>query len=103
MSDQSTAAGRAKAFCERFGLQTPILLAPMAGLDSVSLAVAVANAGGMGAMGALLTAPEGIAEWTTAYRAQTGAPFQLNVWIPDPEPVRDATGRLAKQFKAVRR
>jgi nitronate monooxygenase len=38
----------------------PILQAPMAGACPVPLAVAVAEAGGMGAMGALLESPDGI-------------------------------------------
>ena len=41
-------------FCERFGLEIPILLAPMAGACPPSLSIAVANAGGMGGSGALL-------------------------------------------------
>jgi len=40
-------------FCQRYGLQAPILQAPMAGSCSASLAAAVANAGGMGGLGAL--------------------------------------------------
>jgi nitronate monooxygenase len=61
----------------------------MAGACPTSLAIAVANAGGMGAMGALLTPPEGIRAWVEEFRAQSSGPFQLNVWIPDPKPRRD--------------
>jgi len=71
-------------------MQTPIMLAPMAGASPVSLSTAVANAGGMGAMGALLTPPAGIGEWVAEFRASSQGPFQLNTWIPDPAPVRDA-------------
>ena len=39
---------RAAAFRRRFGLQVPILLAPMAGASAPSLSIAVANAGGRG-------------------------------------------------------
>jgi nitronate monooxygenase len=39
------------AFCQQYGLRIPILQAPMAGSCPVNLAVAVADAGGMGAMG----------------------------------------------------
>lgn len=81
---------RAQAFCRRYNLQLPILMAPMAGACPASLAVAVANAGGMGAMGALMSAPDGIAEWAAAFRGQSNGGFQLNLWIPDPPPVRDA-------------
>ncbi len=80
---------RATAFCENYGLTAPILLAPMAAACPASLSIAVANAGGMGAMGALVTPPEGIRSWVREFRTQCGGPFQLNVWIPDPAPRRD--------------
>src|SRR5499427_4976878 len=81
---------RARSFSERFGLKTPILLAPMAGACPVGLSVAVANAGGMGAMGALLNSPDGIRQWVSAFRAASHGAFQLNTWLPDPAPRRDA-------------
>jgi nitronate monooxygenase len=81
---------RSRTFCDRFGLKVPILLAPMAGACPASLSIAVANAGGMGAMGALLTTPAGIREWVGAFRAASPGPFQLNTWVPDPAPRRDA-------------
>jgi nitronate monooxygenase len=84
------AAERARAFCERFGLKWPILLAPMAGACPASLSVAVGNAGGMGAMGALVSSPDAIRRWVADVRAGTAAPFQLNTWMPDPPPRRDA-------------
>jgi NAD(P)H-dependent flavin oxidoreductase YrpB (nitropropane dioxygenase family) len=52
--NQQEAKLRAMAFSKQFGLQLPILEAPMAGACPVELAVAVAEGGGMGAMGALL-------------------------------------------------
>ncbi len=90
-----TAKGHAKAFCERFGLRLPILLAPMAGSTPAALAGAVANAGGMGALGALNTTPDGIGEWARTFRAQSNGSFQINLWIPDPPPVRDAAREAA--------
>jgi nitronate monooxygenase len=80
---------RADAFCARYGLERPILLAPMAGACPAGLSIAVANAGGMGAMGALLTPPDGIRAWVQEFRANSDGPFQLNLWIPDPPPQRD--------------
>jgi nitronate monooxygenase len=82
--------GRATAFCAAYGLECPILLAPMAGACPASLSIAVANAGGMGAMGALITPPAGIRAWVQEFRSHSRGPFQLNVWIPDPPPRRDA-------------
>ena len=81
---------RATAFSTRYGLKSPILLAPMAGASPASLSIAVANAGSMGAMGALLTPPAGIRAWVEEFRANSRGPFQLNVWIPDPPPRREA-------------
>jgi nitronate monooxygenase len=80
---------RANAFCERFGLDVPILLAPMAGACPPSLSIAVANAGGMGAAGLLLHTPDAIAAWMDEFRAASSGVVQLNLWIPDPPPLRD--------------
>ena len=79
-----------RAFCAKYGLEVPILLAPMAGASPVSLSVAVANAGGMGAQGALVTPPPGIRSWVQEFRSQSRGPLQINTWIPDPPSVRDA-------------
>jgi nitronate monooxygenase len=81
---------RAEAFCDRFGLQVPILLAPMAGACPPALSIAVANAGGLGACGALLMQPAEIIAWAAEVRANSNGGFNLNLWIPDPPPVRDA-------------
>jgi nitronate monooxygenase len=80
---------RLDAFCTRFGLRVPILLAPMAGACPPSLAIAVANAGGLGSCGALLMSPDQIRAWAAEVRAGSNGPFQLNLWIPDPPPTRD--------------
>jgi len=60
---------RATAFCGTYGMTLPILLAPMAGSSPVGLSIAVANAGGMGAMGALLTPPAGIRACAQEFRS----------------------------------
>ncbi|MBC7800444.1 MAG: nitronate monooxygenase, partial [Gemmatimonadaceae bacterium] len=80
---------RTDAFCRRFGLGLPILLAPMAGSCPPGLAIAVGNAGGLGAAGALTLTPDGIVAWAAAVRAGTNGAFQINLWIPDPPPMRD--------------
>lgn len=86
---------RVSAFCARFGLRLPILLSPMAGACPVSLSAAVAAAGGMGAMGAVLSAEQDIVAWMDAFRAAGGGPAQVNLWVPDPPPVRDAAAEAA--------
>ena len=85
------ALDRAMEFAESHGLQVPILMAPMAGACPVSLASAVADAGGMGACGALLMDGDGIADWANQMRRASNGAFMLNTWVPDPEPVRDET------------
>ena len=88
-SSDRGARERADRFCQRFGLRVPILQAPMAGACPASLASAVANAGGMGGLGALTTSPDGIADWVREFRDQSNGEVQINLWIPGPPPVRD--------------
>jgi nitronate monooxygenase len=80
---------RAEAFTDRLSIRLPILLAPMAGACPPSLSIAVANAGGLGACGALLMKPEAMRAWSAEFRQQSKGEFQLNLWIPGPVPVRD--------------
>jgi len=84
-----SARERAAAFCRRFGLRVPILMAPMAGACPVGLAAAIGNAGGMGGLGALLTSPDGIAAWAEQFRGQSNGTYQINLWVPDLPPSRD--------------
>jgi nitronate monooxygenase len=86
---------RALQFCDRFCLRAPILLAPMAGASSPSLSIAIANAGGLGACGALLMQPNEIRSWAEEVRSNSNGVFQINVWIPDPTPVRDLAHEAA--------
>jgi nitronate monooxygenase len=93
------AAARAQAFADNLGLKLPILLAPMAGACPPSLSIAVANAGGLGSCGALLMRPSAIKTWAAEFRAGSEGIFQLNLWIPDPAPRRDAAVESAvRQF-----
>lgn len=86
---------RVTAFCTRFGLRLPILLAPMAGACPVPLSVAVAQAGGMGAMGAVLSSVADIGNWMDAFGRGSAGPAQVNLWVPDPPPLRDAAAEAA--------
>jgi nitronate monooxygenase len=80
---------RTAAFCDRFGLRLPILLAPMAGACPPSSSIAVMRAGGFGACAALLMEPDEIKAWAAEVRANVNGAFQINLWVPDPLPVRD--------------
>jgi nitronate monooxygenase len=85
----SNPLSRVESFTTRLSLRLPILLAPMAGACPPSLSIAVANAGGMGACGALLMEPAAIRTWVEEFRRDSDGAFQLNLWVPDPPAVRD--------------
>jgi nitronate monooxygenase len=92
---------RTTAFCDRFGLRVPILLAPMAGASAPALSIAVANAGGLGACGALLMNRPEIVAWANEVRSASNGRFQINLWIPDRSPVRNAAQeKLIREFLA---
>ncbi len=81
---------RVDSFCAVYGLEAPVLMAPMAGACPPGLAAAVAEAGGMGGCGALLMDPDAIARWAAEFRSASPGPFQMNLWVPDPAATRDA-------------
>jgi nitronate monooxygenase len=90
---------RAKEFCEVFNIRVPILMAPMAGACPASLAISVANAGGLGGCGALVMQPDAIKAWASEVRAGSNGGFQFNLWIPERAPKRDtATEDAVRQF-----
>ncbi|PVZ14797.1 NAD(P)H-dependent flavin oxidoreductase [Actinomycetospora cinnamomea] len=91
-------ATRVAEFCERYGLDVPILQAPMAGACPPELAVAVAEAGGMGAAGAVLDHPDRIREWVRRFREGSSRSYQINLWIPDPPAVADTGEQEARRF-----
>lgn len=90
MSSHLSALARADAFCRVFDMRLPVLMAPMAGASPASLAIAIGRAGGLGACGALLMAPDAIRAWAADVRGATNGAFQINLWVPDPPPPRDA-------------
>ncbi|GAA4924797.1 nitronate monooxygenase [Actinomycetospora succinea] len=94
----TTVSTRMAAFCERYGLAVPILQAPMAGACPPELAVAVAEAGGMGATGAVLDAPATIGDWVRRFREGSSGALQMNLWIPDPPPAGDGGEEAARGF-----
>ncbi|MGM0560289.1 MAG: NAD(P)H-dependent flavin oxidoreductase [Pseudomonadota bacterium] len=95
MAKRDTDIARAERFCNSLGLQIPILLAPMAGACPPQLSAAIANAGGLGACGALLMQPDAIQEWAASFRSRSNGGFQMNLWIPDPPAERDVAHERA--------
>ncbi|MEY2873315.1 MAG: hypothetical protein RLZZ373_686 [Pseudomonadota bacterium] len=78
------------------GLDVPILQAPMAGVQGSALAVAVSNAGGLGALPCAMLGPDTLRQELAAIRAQTTRPFNVNFFChtpPEPDAAREATWR----------
>lgn len=91
MTRTHPAVARAESLCASYGLRLPVLLAPMAGACPPSLSVAVASAGGLGACGAITLQPAAIMAWANEFRAGCpDGPLQMNLWIPEAAPARDA-------------
>lgn len=63
---------------ELLGTELPIIQAPMAGAQSSAMAIAVSNAGGLGALPCAMLAPEGIAKELAVVRSATTRPFNVN-------------------------
>jgi nitronate monooxygenase/enoyl-[acyl-carrier protein] reductase II len=64
--------------CDVFGIQVPILLAPMGTCTSAELAAAVSNAGGLGGIGTLFRATTAIKRDIDVVRTLTSRPFAIN-------------------------
>ena len=91
MTKGHPAIARAEAFCASYDLRIPILLAPMAGACPPSLSIAVAGAGGLGACGAVTLQPQAIRAWANEFRIGCpDGPLQMNLWIPEAAPARNA-------------
>ncbi|MGW1835667.1 NAD(P)H-dependent flavin oxidoreductase [Streptomyces sp. NPDC002067] len=87
-------------------LRVPLVQAPMAGgPGSVGLAVAVSRAGGLGTLAAGYKTPARLAEEIAGVRAGTGAPFGVNVFVPQdvPHPDTVASYRAELAAEAARR
>jgi nitronate monooxygenase len=88
-------------------IDQPILLAPMAGPGLAELAIAVAEAGGLGALPtALLSADQVRTEVATFRGRAPGRPINLNFFChapPAPDPARDAAwrDRLAPYYREL--
>ncbi len=70
---------------EVWGIEHPIVQAPMAGGPTTpELVAAVSNAGGLGSLGAAYLPPEKIREEVRKIRDLTQAPFAVNLFVPAP-------------------
>jgi len=72
-----------------FGIEHPILQAPMAGVTSPQMAIATSEAGGLGAIAAAMLTAEGIRQEIQVVKQGTGRPFNVNFFVHKP-PAADA-------------
>jgi nitronate monooxygenase len=73
-----------------FGVELPIIAAPMANFAGVDLAVAVAEAGGLGSLPCAVLAPDKIRAGVAEFRSRSNKPLNVNFFC-HAEPVEDGT------------
>ena len=81
---------------ELFGIEHPILLAPMAGPSTAELAIAVSDAGALGSFACALSTTEQIRTALGVIRQRTAKPINLNFFThipPAPDAVRETQWR----------
>ena len=81
-----------------FGIELPIIQAPMAGAQGSALAIAVSHAGGLGSLPCAMLTPEALHAELVTIRAQTNKPFNVNFFChtpPQPDAAREAAWRAA--------
>lgn len=79
-----------------FGIDLPIIQAPMAGVQGSELAVAVSNGGGLGSLPCAMLSLDAMRVELAAIKAQTAKPFNVNFFChapPTPDPEREARWR----------
>jgi nitronate monooxygenase len=81
-----------------FGIDYPLIQAPMAGVQLHGLAAAVSNAGGLGSLPCAMLAPAALKEELEKLRAATNKPYNLNFFAhtnPQPDAAREERWRQA--------
>jgi nitronate monooxygenase len=81
---------------ELLGIELPIVQAPMAGVQTSALAVAVSNAGGLGSLPCAMLSLDALRAELDAITAGTARPFNVNFFChapPVPDPKRESAWR----------
>jgi nitronate monooxygenase len=95
LPQRNLAGGRwVNTLLQTLGIRLPILQAPMAGVSTPTMAAAVSNAGGLGAIGVGATDAETARQMIRAVRAASDCPFNVNVFCHRPS-VRDGIREAA--------
>jgi nitronate monooxygenase len=82
--------GPDRRLLDLFGIELPIVQAPMAGSSDTALAIAVAQAGGLGSLPTGLLNPEQVRAQVAAFRAATDKPLNLNFFTHKPPVLNNA-------------
>lgn len=103
MAESNVSGWPDRRLLDLLGIELPILQAPMAGAQASALTIAIAEAGGLGALPCAMLSPERIREEVAAIRESTSRPFNLNFFCHPPPRVdaeRDAAWqtRLASYY-----
>jgi nitronate monooxygenase len=69
-----------------FGIDLPIVQAPMANSTGIEMAIAVAEAGGLGSFPCATITPEAVREGAAAFRSAVAKPLHVNFFCHQPEP-----------------
>jgi nitronate monooxygenase len=89
---------RDRRILDLFGIDLPIVQAPMAGNTTPRLVIAVSEAGGLGSLASAQYTPSQLREALDTVRAGTKLPVNVNFFChtpPAPDPVRALAWRLA--------
>jgi len=79
---------RDRRILDLFGIELPIVQAPMAGANLSAMAIAVAEAGGLGSLPCATITPQQARQELTAIRRATSKPVNINFFCHTP-PARD--------------
>ncbi|MCD6042677.1 MAG: conserved hypothetical dioxygenase, partial [Burkholderiales bacterium] len=83
---------------ELLGTELPIVQAPMAGVQTSALAIAVCNAGGLGSLPCAMLGLDAVRAELAKIKAATSAPYNVNYFChvpPAPDAKREAAWRTA--------
>ena len=87
-------------FCEVFGIDLPIIQAPMAGVQNEMLAIAVCVAGGLGSIPAAMIDAATLRAQIRRLREATARPFNVNFFCHEaPRPDADRDTRWHARFR----
>ena len=95
---------QSSSFLQTLGVNLPIIQAPMAGIDTPELAIAVSEAGGLGSLACALSSPDDITSRYAIIRKHTTSPINLNFFChrqstDDPILQRKWKGRLQSYYE----